>query len=155
MLLHVRVGHIPSDNGKQEANCRNVNYKTTVCHSWLLSHKCPYGNKCQFSHHAAPERPRPVPLLYKIDLCLNEHEKGVCPYGVRCNYRHASECLVVVNDHTFAFVDLLRGHIIVESIRQGRKRRPQLLSELLDAQFHLYGCAVPLQQPTTHCTVSK
>jgi Zinc finger C-x8-C-x5-C-x3-H type (and similar) len=63
-------------------------YKTELCRSFMETHTCRYGVKCQFAHGKHELRPVVRHPKYKTEICKTFHTLGTCPYGIRCRFIH-------------------------------------------------------------------
>lgn len=63
-------------------------YKTELCRSYMETHTCRYGVKCQFAHGRHEVRPVIRHPKYKTEICKTFHTLGTCPYGIRCRFIH-------------------------------------------------------------------
>lgn len=63
-------------------------YKTELCRSYMETHTCRYGVKCQFAHGRHELRPVVRHPKYKTEICKTFHTLGTCPYGIRCRFIH-------------------------------------------------------------------
>mmetsp|Transcript_45669 Transcript_45669/g.74474 ORF Transcript_45669/g.74474 Transcript_45669/m.74474 type:complete len:214 (+) Transcript_45669:285-926(+) len=70
-------------------------YKTELCRSWLESHHCRYGSKCQFAHGEHELRPVQRHPRYKSMQCVTFHTVGTCAYGQRCRFSHYEDSPLV------------------------------------------------------------
>lgn len=72
------------DDNLQQPNL----YKTELCRSFMETHTCRYGVKCQFAHGKHEQRPVIRHPKYKTEICKTFHTLGTCPYGIRCRFIH-------------------------------------------------------------------
>jgi len=64
-------------------------YKTELCHSWVTTKFCIYGNKCRFAHGKEEVYSKPVNTSkYKVKKCTSFFVSGYCQYGNRCHFKH-------------------------------------------------------------------
>lgn len=66
---------------KDEAKTPKRLRRETPCRNFLKYGKCPYKDKCMFSHD-------PVAVKRKTRLCNNYEKSGMCPWGDACIFAH-------------------------------------------------------------------